>query len=106
LIRGSSLIPQSKPKVAGVAGNPRKLAGLLSLLPFVSLSSVVYLRKGNHSWVRLAERKLEPPVSGAVVAGIGKSHRRCLSFFPSFLSPPASTGLAATTFGLAVSRRK
>jgi hypothetical protein len=90
-MRGSILISQSKPKVTRVAENPRKPAGLLPLLPFDSFFSVVYLRKGNHIWARLAERKLEPQVSGAFVAGIGNSSHPDRSFSPSFLSLQAST---------------
>jgi hypothetical protein len=90
-MRGSSLIPQLTPKVAGVAGNYRKPAGAATLLLFDSPSSIDESTRWDHRWLHLTERKLKPPVSRAFVAGIGKSSRPDRSFSPSFLSLQVST---------------
>ena len=83
----------------------------LSLSLHRSLSLFLSLFTSLNQW-RRSVRTNSPrwdegkaPDSPAVVAGIEKYHRSCQSFFPPFLSPPASTGLSETTVGLSVSGR-
>ena len=71
--------------------NRKTHSELPDLLSLISLSSDVAVTSRDHLWILRNKTKKMGQVRHREVAGIGKRHRRCPTFFCPFLSLPATT---------------